>query len=271
MGNSVDVGSVAEFQEIIGTGEPILVEFHAGWCGPCQALSPNVERVAAAHVGRLRVLKVNIESAPELAERSEVREIPALHFYRDGRKVAALTGFRTEEALTRELSRYGLIAQTAAAAKPAGAPVAGQGTSWAARLIGSMASLGRREAGPARTASDSTSFRFIESEEELAAVIDGSFHRSTAIFLHDPWCPVSARAFREMEQLGIELPAIDVSRSRHLNSAVERRTGVRHASPQVVVLRDAAVVWDGSHRRITAAAVRSALGEPSPGEAVPGS
>ena len=105
-----EVNSVEEFQEVIRTGGSVLVDYYADWCGPCRALAPNLERIASANAGALRVVKVNIDATPELAERAKVREIPALHFYRDGHKVGVLTGFRTDAALTKELTRYGLIA-----------------------------------------------------------------------------------------------------------------------------------------------------------------
>jgi len=269
----VEVDSVEEFRDIVSSGQPVMVDYFADWCGPCRALAPVVERIAAAQSGDLRVIKVNIDALPELAQRAKVREVPALHFYREGRKVAALNGFRTDEALVRELTRYGLIAgssdptggpepeRAAAAARPTAA-------SWArwllARVRGESPADAQPEIGNAAAERGATSFRFIESEEELNEVIDGSRVRPTALFLHDPWCPISARAFRQMEQLGAEFPVIDVSRQRHLNAVVERRTGVRHQSPQVIVLRDAVATWEASHGRVSAAAVRAALGEPAP-------
>jgi bacillithiol system protein YtxJ len=93
-------------------------------------------------------------------------------------------------------------------------------------------------------------------------MIDSSFRGTTPIFLHDPWCPLSARAFRQMERLGSELPTLDVAKHRLLSKEIERRTGVRHESPQVIVLRDAVAVWDASHGKVTAEAVRQALSGP---------
>ncbi len=258
-GTVVEVDSIDGFQEIIRAHEPVLVDYYADWCAPCKALAPNIERVAAANAGRLRVLKVNIDAVPELAQRARVREVPALHFYCDGRKVAALSGFRTAEALTGELTRYGLISETSATPEePAREDESGAvpAKSWLARFVRKFAGSQAAEGEPSERAS---SFRFLESEEELAAVIDSSFHTNVAIFLHDPWCPISARAFRQMEQLGRELPTIDVSRQRLVSAEVERRTGVRHQSPQVIVLRDAIATWDASHSGVTAAKVRAAL------------
>lgn len=105
----------------------------------------------------------------------------------------------------------------------------------------------------------STTFQFVDSETELTALLDQSFHGTVAVFLHDPWCPVSSRAFREMEKAGVELPTIDVSRSHELSSLIERRTGVRHQSPQLIVLRDGISIWDASHWQVTAKALHAAM------------
>jgi len=140
-----------------------------------------------------------------------------LHFYRDGQKVAVLNGFRTDEVLARELVRYGLIPGTASdrtERAPAPAEVPAARPSLAGRLL---AKLGgghtperRTTSAAGLTGAASTSFRFIQSESELDAVFQESLERNIALFLHDPWCPISARAFRQMEQLGGGVPAIDV-------------------------------------------------------------
>lgn len=254
-----EVDSVEEFQEIIRTGKPVLVDYYADWCGPCRALAPNLQRVASANAGALRVIKVNIDVTPELAERAKVGEIPALHFYRDSQKVGVLTGFRTDIALTKELHRYGMIAGPAREAPaPQEESPASRRTSLAGRVLGMLGGpRGRKDAVPDPSP---TAFKFIESEQDLADVIDSSFRGTTPIFLHDPWCPISARAFRQMEQLGGDLPTLDVSLHHLLSKEIERRTGVRHESPQLIVLRDAVAVWDASHGRVTADSVRAAIG-----------
>ena len=259
---TIEVGSVAEFHQIIQEGGPVLVDYYADWCGPCRALAPIIERVSSAHAGRLRVLKVNTDLVPELAQRSRVRELPALHFYREGRKVAALSGFRTDDNLRKELLRFGLITETAATPDHELPANTGPGSSLATRLVAALARFQpRREEPDGNLPPGRTVFRYIESGQDLADLLHPSTPRPAAIFLHDPWCPISARAFREMQHLGGELPTIDVSRHHQLSSEIERRTGIRHESPQVIVLQDAAPIWNGSHGRVTAAAVRAALGE----------
>jgi len=83
------------------------------------------------------------------------------------------------------------------------------------------------------------------------------------LFLHDPGCPISAGAHREMARLGGEIPLVNVQRSHDVSRAVEATTGIRHESPQVFVLRDGRVMWSGSHSAITASAVREAIAQPA--------
>jgi bacillithiol system protein YtxJ len=95
-----------------------------------------------------------------------------------------------------------------------------------------------------------TTFVAVESLAQLEPLFTST--KPVALFLDDPWCPVGRRAKRELADLGITLPTIDVSRHRELTAEVERRTGVRHESPQVLVLQGGEPVWDASHGRISA-------------------
>jgi bacillithiol system protein YtxJ len=80
----------------------------------------------------------------------------------------------------------------------------------------------------------------------------------TLLFLHDPGCPVSAAAHRRVARLGGEVPLVDVCRQKDLSRAIEARTGVRHESPQALVLRGGRAVWSASHRAVTAEAIAAA-------------
>ena len=104
--------------------------------------------------------------------------------------------------------------------------------------------------------------------KDFRAVADGAdlddcFERSraapVALFLHDEWCPVSTRAWDEMALVDGDVALVDVTAGRELTSAIETRTGVKHESPQVIVLRDARARWTASHGSITREAVREAL------------
>ena len=86
-----------------------------------------------------------------------------------------------------------------------------------------------------------------------------SEERPVVLFLHDPGCPISARAYRQMAQLDGTVPLIDVRHGQQLSQSIEARTGIRHESPQVFVLRQGQARWSASHYRVTTQAVTAAL------------
>ena len=72
----------------------MLVDAWAPWCAPCNMVGPLVEQLAGEYAGRLKVVKVNVDEAPGVAQRLGVQGIPALFFVRDGKIVDSLVGAR---------------------------------------------------------------------------------------------------------------------------------------------------------------------------------
>jgi thioredoxin 2 len=95
----------ASFDQELKASVPVFVDFWAPWCGPCKWVSPAVEAMARKKAGRLKVVKLNIDDAPALAERYEIRGIPALVLFRDGREVARLAGAVPEAQLEQWLDQ----------------------------------------------------------------------------------------------------------------------------------------------------------------------
>jgi bacillithiol system protein YtxJ len=102
-------------------------------------------------------------------------------------------------------------------------------------------------------------FRPLGDGSSIEDLVEASHRRPIVLFKHDPYCGVSAAAQEELEEVDGEIVVLDVSRQHDLKRAVAELTGVRHESPQVIVLRGGQVRWAGSHFRITADAVRQAL------------
>lgn len=99
----------------------------------------------------------------------------------------------------------------------------------------------------------------IESIEALDQLWNESTKSSVIILKHSNTCPISAGAYQEMTKLSYPISMVVVQERRDISNAIEERSGVLHESPQVLILRDKKVVWNASHRQITAKAVQEAL------------
>jgi bacillithiol system protein YtxJ len=106
-------------------------------------------------------------------------------------------------------------------------------------------------------------FRPLEDRSDWNDVLDRSEESPVVVFKHSSICPTSARAQDEMEALSGAGPfpiyRLVVQESREISDAIAEELDIRHESPQVIVLKEGAPVFDASHRRVKADVVRSAL------------
>ena len=71
--------------EVLNSSEPVLVDFFAEWCGPCKAMAPALDQVAAEMKGKLKVVKVDVDQNPEITMKYRIQAMPTLLIFKDGK------------------------------------------------------------------------------------------------------------------------------------------------------------------------------------------
>ena len=91
------------FDKIINSDKPVLLDFWAGWCGPCRAIGPTIEELANEYEGTAIVGKVKVDENPELAIKYNIRSIPALVYFKDGEVVGRSVGVASKGQIAQNL------------------------------------------------------------------------------------------------------------------------------------------------------------------------
>ena len=85
--------------DVLKSGQPVLVDFWAEWCGPCRMIGPSLEEIAKDMGGKLKVVKINIDENPMAPTRYGVRSIPTLLLFKNGQVAATKIGAEPKQKL----------------------------------------------------------------------------------------------------------------------------------------------------------------------------
>jgi thioredoxin 1 len=105
MGKAIEIND-GNFEEILASGKPVLVDFWAEWCGPCKMIGPVVEEIANDYDGKAVIGKLNVDFNPEVSAKYGIRSIPTLLFFNNGELVDKQVGVVGKADLVKKLQPH---------------------------------------------------------------------------------------------------------------------------------------------------------------------
>ena len=104
-GNIVKIDDDSFDAEVLQSDKPVMVDFWAPWCGPCKAIGPVIDELAASYSDKIKFTKCNVDENPVSPGKFNVRAIPTLIFFKDGKIVEQITGMVAKQKLEEAINK----------------------------------------------------------------------------------------------------------------------------------------------------------------------
>jgi thioredoxin 1 len=106
MAKITDVTDATFDGEVLKSTTPVLVDFWAEWCGPCRMIAPSLEQLGQEYAGKVTIAKMDVDSNPKSPMRFNVRSIPSLLFFKDGKHVDTVVGAVPKATLDQKIKQH---------------------------------------------------------------------------------------------------------------------------------------------------------------------
>lgn len=94
------------FNDLIKNKQPVLVDFHATWCGPCKQMAPELQRFAQNNTGKLRVIKIDIDKNQKAAQQYNIQGVPTLILFKEGKILWRQSGAMSSQQISAGVSPH---------------------------------------------------------------------------------------------------------------------------------------------------------------------
>ena len=106
MSNATAVSDATFEAEVVNSSVPVIVDFWAEWCGPCRMIAPILDEIATSYAGRVKVVKVDVDSNSRTASQFSVMSIPTLLFFKNGKVQDQIVGALPKKMLQEKVDKF---------------------------------------------------------------------------------------------------------------------------------------------------------------------